>query len=1401
MDKETRNRIQRATQAARVLLEREYAEQLGGIFDIRLDGSIGAEPGSHLGAEQRVLRTKLVAAVDHQRASELKPADAVAGYLREAAFTMLNRIVALKMLEARGLVQECVSRGDQSAGFKEFTGLAPGLVQVFDHGYRLYIESLFDEIGRDVRILFDRRDPASLLWPRRQTVLDLLAILNASDLVEVWKEDETVGWFYQYFNGDEERRQMRAESQAPRNGRELAVRNQFFTPRYVVEFLTDNTLGRIWYEMRQGKTHLVDRSRYLVRRPNEVFLILGQNAPQGSVAAEAPSQEELLKETIYIPCRAKKDPRDLKILDPACGSGHFLLYAFDLLLAIYEEGWEDNGLPPSELTGRRLREDYSTLDELRRAIPGVILRYNLYGIDIDARAAQIAALALWMRTQRASNELGIARGDRLPITKTNIVVAEPMPGERELRQDFIASLDPKLGRLVERVFDKMELAGEAGFLLRIDDEIKLAIRELYGEMGTLFRLSDEERWRQAESELVESLQSYMLQVGQPYLRRQFAEDALRGLAFIDVCRTSYDVVLMNPPFGLAPARTFEYLRTTSQDTFVELYASFVRRGLLAAPDGLVGAITSRGFMTMTRLTKWRTDDIVRCVDVLVDLGGNVMDSAFVASCAYVLRASPHERSIVIGDVSAQSEIDLQSIAELRDLPEAPIFVRRRADFRDLPDQKFIYRAGPRVTRLFRECPTLEGAGGIVRTGLTTFDDERFLRLWWEVPDGSIGQGKKWELFSKGGDYAKYFSPVQLVINREGDGAELAEVNRQRNGQVAQSRQGISHYYKPGLTFTSRSAKGVSVRALPAGCVISHNAPTVYPLPPCELDTLLGWMNSRLIKALIEIQATADYFTPGSVKKLPWMDPGKQAVELARLARRLMHDYSVPSSIDERSLLFAGLPMSAGVLQSYEAWLDRLAEVKNEIRADQRAASDIVDMVYGIESTRLVEDVLEGNPDEDIPLEEGSLADFCTRILLWGIGTAFGRWKRGTDGRGEAGSDGFAALPIRSSEVTYRPDERSILVDDAGHRDDLVGAIESVFPAHWDSEVAWRDLTSSVVANATGVDGLRQWARSLLFECHIKEYSRSRRRAPIYWQIATPSASYSVWLYYHHLTTDTLYKVLNEYVFPKLQHEERRLRGLVQAAQKGRSAEQRKEIAEQEMFVEELRTFRDELSRIAPLWNPDLNDGVVINFAPLWRLVPQHGGWQKECKDCWGKLVAGDYDWAHLGMHLWPERVVRKCAEDRSLAIAHGLEGLFWVDDTEGKRKVDQGTIRRFGEERASPAVKAALKSLVEAPTQGSRRGSRRTPAPRGEVTGRRAERTVTASAPLRGAGAEAGERVREAIAKAAGGASKGHVLAATGITDVQWNAAISTLLSQGLVTKSGERRGARYHIVETEDRS
>jgi hypothetical protein len=331
---------------------------------------------------------------------------------------------------------------------------------------------------------------------------------------------------------------------------------------YVVEFLTDNALGRIWYEMHRGDTKLVEQCRYMVRRPNEVFLREGESAPQSTDESTSDlSQEELLKKPAYIPHRLKKDPRDLKILDPACGSGHFLLYCFDLLQTIYEEAYDDPDIGPS------LKKDYSTLEALRRAVPGLNLSCNLHGIDIDSRASQIAALALWLPAQRAYQGMDF-KADRPRIAQTNIVRAEPMPGERALLEEFVMSLQPPvLGQLVRVVFDRMLLAGEAESLLRIEADIADAVAEAKkqwlarpkAEQLTLWPedkrptveqlglfdvsvITDKDFWHQAEARVLDLLQTYARHAanGTRLQRQLFADDAARGFAFVDLCRQQFD---------------------------------------------------------------------------------------------------------------------------------------------------------------------------------------------------------------------------------------------------------------------------------------------------------------------------------------------------------------------------------------------------------------------------------------------------------------------------------------------------------------------------------------------------------------------------------------------------------------------------------------------------------------------------------------------------------------------------------------------------------------------------------------------------------------------------------------------------------------------------------------------
>jgi len=430
MEQQLRNSLRRAITNSRRILEKECQDQLESDFSILKDGTaLKKFPGNP------VLRRRLLEVLEHHKNTGLGDAEAVALLVREGAFTILNRFAALRLAEARELIPQCISKGFESIGIKELFGLAPGLRGAFeDDGYRLLLETFMDELSIDLKLLFDRRSPTAIFWPKPNVLKKFLDILNAPEIASVWENDETIGWIYQYFNGDDAAK-MREKSAAPRNRMELAVRNQFFTPRYVVQFLTENTLARTWHEMMRGKSALSNQCKYLIRRKEEIFL------NEGAVPQRI--EDDTITKPEEIAFRAKKDPRDLRVLDPACGSGHFLLYCFDLLWKIYLEAWHDSDSASFSMTRKTLREQYPDESALELALPSLILKHNLWGVEIDPRCAQIASFALWLRAQRAWNDQNLAAGDRPQVESVHITVAEPMPGNKDLINEVVKGIDNK----------------------------------------------------------------------------------------------------------------------------------------------------------------------------------------------------------------------------------------------------------------------------------------------------------------------------------------------------------------------------------------------------------------------------------------------------------------------------------------------------------------------------------------------------------------------------------------------------------------------------------------------------------------------------------------------------------------------------------------------------------------------------------------------------------------------------------------------------------------------------------------------------------------------------------------------------------------------------------------------
>lgn len=1329
MDKATRNGIERLTQVARRLLEQEFRQQLEGEYDILLDGSVGEAPGDHLSEHQRdVVWNNLVSAVEHKRSGGRRPAEAVAAYLREAAFHTLNRFVALKMLEARELVKECVSKGPESGGFAEFTLLAPGLVTLPDRGYRLYIENIFDEVGQEVGSLFDRRDVATLLWPRRQALHELLDVLNDPELAGVWGEDETIGWVYQYFNGDDERSQMRAESQAPRNSRELAVRNQFFTPRYVVQFLTDNTLGRTWFEMTGGETELAHLD-YLV----------------------FPSDED--GSCLQAIERPRKDPRDLRILDPACGSGHFLLYAFDLLLTIYREAWSA-GLVLSEATGRSLLEDYQSEEALNQAIPKLIVEHNLHGVDIDPRAAQIAALALWLRAQRAYQDLAIASAVRPAIMRTGVVVAEPMLGNSALVEDFAETLRPRpLAQLFVPMVREMRLAGELGSLLKIEQSLATAVEETASahRQGQLFagRAESQEFWSTADDQIVDALNRFAESVaGRAGVeRRLFAEDAAQGVAFIELLRQRFDVVLMNPPFGAGSLAAKKELDRSYPRTKNDIYAAFVERGIeLLHPRGMLGAITSRTGFFLSSFQSWREEILLKEAPpvVFADLGHGVLDGAMVEVAAYCLeRRRGGVKTVFLRALDADVEEKAAAVLEAVQNPAATPGTRFEVapeDFAAVPKSPFAYWVSDNLRAVFRALAPFESEDRTVKQGLATADDFRFVRQWTEASVTSLGH--RWLPIAKGGRFSAHYRDLNAVVDWGDDGYGLRNFVNPRTGKTYSRPQNTEYYSRAGLTWPLRGIR-FSAQVVPAGAVFSIAGKMAFA-SLADLGWLSAVFNSLAFDGFIAFFAGkvgGVQYEVGLIQNVPVpamsLDAKSSLDELARRAWSLKRDTDTSAEVSHALVLPAlvrvgGADLSAGANEYLASVVTTLAELNriqtkiDDICFTQYRITDAdrrsIERGFGVdtESAQAPEDA---RPTGSRPL--------VAQLLSWSLGVAFGRFdlRLATGKCAEPPEpDPFDPLPVCSPGMLTGPDGLplatpphgypvtfpvdGILVDDAGHGRDLAVAACRVFDIVFeDGNARWHEAAEMV--GARGRD-LRAWFARDFFPAHIKTYSRSRRKAPIYWQLATPSASYSVWLYIHRFTRNTLYLVLNDFALPKFEHEESKLAALVKEAGLERSASQRTEIDAQGSLVAELSTFKAEVARVAPLWNPDVNDGVIINFAPLWRLVPQNKAWQKECKKVWDALVNADYDWAHLAMHLWPERVVPKCQVDRSLAIAHGLEDEFWYEDDDGKkmawkkRQVGAARVAELVKDRSSSDVKAALDDLLSAPAPaGAGRSTRR----------------------------------------------------------------------------------------------
>ena len=595
--------------------------------------------------------------------------------------------------------------------------------------------------------------------------------------------------------------------------------------------------------------------------------------------------------------------------------------------------------------------------------------------------------------------------------------------------------------------------------------------------------------------------------------------------------------------------------------------------------------------------------------------------------------------------------------------DARVFQVEPGSFRAVPGAPFAYWVSQSVRDVFVNLDSFQRDWRTAQHGGSTKDDFRFLRLFWECDESS----DQWTLFAKGGFFSRFYADVYLVVNWKQDAYELEAALLHKYPYLGDTANWVLHrecnYFRPGLTWPRRTQGGLSLRAMPAGCIFADKGPAAFVDSdnPDSLLALLALVNSQAFGLLVSLQMAFGSYEVGVIQKTPVPDfSEEQQTILSALARRAWSLRRNLDTVEETSHAFV-LPVTLRTRigdynpNTIEMELVQIQSEINAIAFDLYGFSedDRTAMQSGA-GAGSEEDAKDDNDqsDEDSDDENGAAPiDDTAGLLSWAVGVAFGRydWRLATAER-EAPEDPEPFDPLPAKSPGMLPDgaepfhaHAGILVDDEGHPHDLPNLLEE---------------TLQRVDAPVQVD-TRRWLQREFFPFHLQRYSKSRRKAPIYWPLSTLSGAYTLWLYYPDLTSQTLFTAVNDFIEPKLQQVRGDLDSL-RGKGNARSKQEEKQLEVASDLSQELADLRDALLAIAPKYSPNHDDGVQITAAPLWQLF-RHKPWQKALNDTWEKLEQGDYDWSHLAMNYWPERVLRRCHQDRSLAIAHDVEDTFWYE--------------------------------------------------------------------------------------------------------------------------------------------
>lgn len=1164
---------------------------------------------------------------------------------KQAAYTWLNRVVVLRLMEATGLrAPEVVTGGWESKGYKDFRSIAQALVRVDEtEGYAFLLGLVFEDLATELPGIFGSAGVADLVPMPAATLRHLVQALDDDALNSCWTDDMTLGWVYQYWN-DPEREALDAKinSGGKVERHEIASKTQMFTERYMVDWLLQNSLGPMWLAMckKQGWTPAVEGDGTLEGlEERRVEWRSRREAGEVELTALMPLHTGAERRwAYYVPqpipggavTHVPESVRDLKLLDPAVGSGHFLVVAFDLLVALYREEARHRG----EVGQARWTDT---------AIVERILEHNLHGIDLDPRAVQIAAAALWLKAKTVAPE---AKPRQLNLVAANLRLSS-LPDDDPALLELRREVERETGipaALIDTLITALQGADHLGSLLKIDSAVDQALRSMEGQLGTvkpaqgdLMGGFPEQRQRltmsavAAKESLLSRLEGFLARrtSGDDLGLRLRGEQLAAGVRFVrQVKEGAYDLVVANPPYqGTSKMADSTYIEKQYPLGKADLYAAFLLRGLQLVREGGVSAmLTMRNWMFIKQYSGLR-EGLLEGHDLraLHDLSSGAFEEISAAQVVVSVVSSVFWRFEGSGRAVAIKAFDdatVLQVGETHRKRAATLCHVGRHEFdpaalKVVPEWPLVYWWGSEWLQEYTQRP-LVGDASPGKFGLTTGNNPRFVRKRWEVPRATDG----WVYFIFGAAGQTWVDRGDEVVRWRSDGFEVRSKSEFQYGTVSKQIRNTDCYFNIGIAFTAIGSN-FSARLHAESGVISNVASSVYPIA-ADLDNLLCLLNSRRARTMMSDLNPTIHFEIGDVNRLP-MIPIDDA---DRIVERVIGASAERCRRQEMTSVFTHPGPSP--------W-----------RQAQDWAQLAVDRPEGAPLPEYSEEL-----DPEPPTDHVSFA----------LGVALGRFGPDSEGILDPGTaDLTNALPdgICFLNGTLAADDPG---DSLGH------------PAAAPLHAAW-------ITHGPAIDAkrdLRTWLRLRFFGDVHKGMYENR---PIHWPLCSASKTFVAWVSIHRMNQGTLRNLQAFHLAPALT----RIDGQLNDLRVARDGADTKAAREAEKRFDAVIKARNELSDFIALvtrcadkgapptdpnatkcptretdarYTPDLDDGVMINAAALWPLLLPL--W-KDPRKWWTELSQAkdrkDYDWSHLAMRYWPDRVDKKCRKDPSLGVAHGC---FWA---------------------------------------------------------------------------------------------------------------------------------------------